>query len=336
MQLTQFLAQLLEQKWRLVLFFFVGALLGAGYYFIQKPKYIATTTFILEEKSGMGGLAGLASQFGFNVGGLGSGGNLFAGDNILNILESKTVLYKVLLSPAAENPATRGLTLADLYLDFSGKKRKWKNKARLANINYSNIGTDLTPLQDSVLAVAYEDITKKYLVTERTSKQGSIIKVQVTASNSLFSRLMVERIVSEAANLYLDIKTGNAEANVRQMQRRSDSLLYLLNRKSYTAAATQAVDINPALKTAVVPGEIATRDKTVLATLYAEVTKNLEASKLLLSQQTPVIQLLDMPGKLLDDHVKSLPFLAVVFGAIAVMIFVAGVFIIYISKRMDS
>ena len=51
------------------------------YSFLQKQQYEATTSFILEEKSatGGGGLSGLASQFGFDLGGLGAGGSIFQG-----------------------------------------------------------------------------------------------------------------------------------------------------------------------------------------------------------------------------------------------------------------
>src|SRR5574337_1630614 len=82
-----FLYYLLKKWWLILLIAFVGAALGIGYYSIQKPKYKAITTFILEDNSGSGnGLAGLASQFGFNISSLTGGGNIFTGDNILNIL----------------------------------------------------------------------------------------------------------------------------------------------------------------------------------------------------------------------------------------------------------
>jgi hypothetical protein len=128
-------------------------------------------------------------------------------------------------------------------------------------------------------------------------------------------------MVRAAANLYLDIKTGTAQANISKLQRRSDSLLVLLNHKSYVAAANQPLDINPGVKSAVVPLEIVSRDKTVLATLYAEVTKNLEASKLILSQQTPVIQILDRPGQLLNDNKRSLTYMLIVTPVAGIVIY---------------
>jgi Chain length determinant protein len=329
LQTKLFVNFLMQKKFGIITSILIGAGIGAGYYFIQKPKYEAVSTFILEEKSTGGGLAGLASQFGFNLGSLGSGGNLFAGDNILTILKSKTVVEKVLLSRVDEvgKDSTR---LVDLFLDFSGRKKRWRKKPVLSGISFANVNHQLTPIQDSVLNLIYDEITKKLLFTDRTSKQGSIIKVQVNAQNSTFARLMVDRIVIEAANLYLDIKTGTADANIRQMQRRSDSLLLLLNRKSYSAAATQTIDVNPALRTLVVPVEIANRDKTVLATLYSEVTKNLEASKLILSQQTPVIQLLDRPGVLLDDNKKGMVILIIAFSFVSTLLFVLYHLMLYI------
>jgi hypothetical protein len=78
------------------------------------------------------------------------------------------------------------------------------------------------------------------------------------------------------------------------------------------------------------------RDKTVLGTLYAEVTKNLEASKMLLSQQTPVIELLDKPEHLLKDLKKSLLFCLVVFSALTGFFYLILSFILFFWKQNFS
>jgi hypothetical protein len=215
-------------------------------------------------------------------------------------------------------------------LDFTGIKKGWQRDPLLANVSFASAPTPLTPLQDSVLNVIYETLINNNFYADRTSKQGSIIKVQITAASSVFARLMSERLVGEASALYFDIKTGTAEANIQQLQRRSDSLLVALNRKSYSAAASQPIDLNPALRTAVVNSEIETRDKTVLATLYAEVVKNLEASKLMLSQQSPVIQVLDRPEYLLKDMKKGMKFWIAVFAASFCALFAVGGFFYFI------
>jgi hypothetical protein len=334
--LRDFVNQLLKKWWLLALAVIAGAGLGVAYYYIQKPKYEAVTTFILEDKStGGNGIAGLASQFGFNIGSLTSGGSMFSGDNILTILKSKKVVEQVLLGEVDSSSHT-GKSLADYYLEFTRIKKSWQKKPSLANMSFTGIKNQITPLQDSILNVIYERIIKKNLVTERPSKQGSIIRVKVTAPDCLFARLMSERLVEKAANLYLDVRVGTAQENIRQLQRRSDTLLLLLNNKSYITAASQPLDINPGIKVATVPVEIATRDKTVLATLYAEVIKNLEASKMLLSQQTPVIQLLDRPGILLNDNKKGLLFLLIVFSFVGGAIGVVIAIVIFFLKRLEK
>jgi uncharacterized protein involved in exopolysaccharide biosynthesis len=328
--IKSFLQYLCKRWWRLALAMLAGAGLGIIYYYIQKPKYEAVTTFILEEKSAGGnGLAGLASQFGFSLGGMSGGGSIFAGDNILVILKSKKIVEEVLLSEA-DSGSNNSLSLADYYLEFTGTRKNWQKKPALADINFGNIKNKLTPLQDSVLNVIYERITKVHLVTERLSKQSSVIRVKITAADGPFARLMSERLVNEAAKLYMDIRIGTAQENIRQMQRESDSLLHLLTSKTYSTAASQLLDVNPGIKTAIVPAEIASRDKTVLATMYAEVVKNLEASKVLLSQETPVIQLLDTPAHLLKDNRIGILLLLLVFSFVAGSLYIAATFLKYL------
>ena len=77
----------LQKKW--LIFIIVGLLGGlAGYFYaaMQKTMYKSKLTFALDEGSGggnVGGLSGLASQFGLNVGG---GKDIFGGENIIEIV----------------------------------------------------------------------------------------------------------------------------------------------------------------------------------------------------------------------------------------------------------
>ncbi len=55
-----------RSKWKVILIYLViGALIGLAYSFIKKPKYLAQTTFTIEESgSSAAGLSGIASQLG--------------------------------------------------------------------------------------------------------------------------------------------------------------------------------------------------------------------------------------------------------------------------------
>jgi uncharacterized protein involved in exopolysaccharide biosynthesis len=330
--LKVFITYLRRKWWLLVLAIIAGGGLGAVYYFWQKPKYEAVTTFILEDKSSSNnGLAGLASQFGFNLGSLSGGGNMFAGDNILTILKSKKVMEQVLLNDI-DTTSHNEKSLADYYLEFSGVKKSWKNSKVPIDFTLSNLKKRMDPKEDSILNDICHTIAKKNMKVDRVSKQGNIIQVKVTSRDCLFSRLLSERLVEEASKLYLEVKTSTLQNNVDQLQSRSDSLLYFLNRKSYSAAMSQQLDFNPGIKSAIVPVEIANRDKAVLGALYAEVTKNLELGKLMLAQQTPVIQVLDKSPELLSDNKKGLTFLILVFSFLSFVFFFLLLSVAYFLK----
>jgi hypothetical protein len=256
----------------------------------------------------------------------------------MDILRSRKIIQKVLLSNLDSTNKRANATLIDYFLDYKGWKKKWSSKSNLKNLSYANLhdNDNLSLIQDSILNLAHQYILKNSFYADRLNKKGTIIKVRITENDQVFAKLMTDRLVDEAGKLYLDIKTGTATANIRTMQRRSDSLLALLNSKSYTVAASQLLDFNPGFKTAAVPTEIASRDKTIITTLYAEVTRNLEASKLILSQQTPIIQILDRPTFPLVDKQKGLIFCLIVSTFITSILVVTALgirFLIMVAKK---
>jgi uncharacterized membrane protein YciS (DUF1049 family) len=209
--------------------------------------------------------------------------------------------------------------MIDLYLEFNGLKSKWQNKSpELAALSYANL-SETKPhsiLQDSVLNLVYDKISQKQLSADRLSKKGSIIKIITASGSQVFSKIFTERLLAETKKLYIDVKTSTSAANVRRLEMRADSLLYVLNNKSYKAASEQLVDANSAYKSAAVPAEVSQRDKMVNYAIYTEVVKNLELSRIALANQTPAIQLLDYSRYPLDDGKYSL-FLLLAIGIIA-------------------
>jgi len=298
---TQFIKSYFQQWKRILLLLIVGFILSIGYYFIQKPKYEAEATFVLEEKSqGLGGgLSGLASQFGIDIGSVAGSSGLFAGDNILDIIRSRKIIEKVLLTKATNNS-----TLADLFKVAAGYDKKWESNNRLKDISFANYYTDSSNrrVQDSVPFIFYQKIINKHLSVDRLSKKGSIIQVITVSRSDIFSKLFTERVVAETMRMYVEIKTSVASKNIQRLEQRSDSLLSILNNKSYQSAAVQILDANVAFKASAVPVELSQREKSVTYALYTEVMKNLEAGRMALSNQTPVINLLDSPKYPLENN----------------------------------
>jgi hypothetical protein len=297
------------------------------YSFLQKQQYEATTSFILEEKSatGGGGLSGLASQFGFDLGGLGAGGSIFSGDNILDILRSRHIVEKVLLSKLDSSKG--GQTLADLYIPQLRKD--------IPAVDYTNVvyPKPLNRLQDSVLYLIYDKIVSKNLVVDRVNKKGSIIKVTVVSESESFSKIFSDRLVFETIKLYVDQKTSVSNRNIARLEARADSLLRVLNNKSYQSASLQILDANTAFRSTAVPVELSQREKSISFALFSEVVKNLEASRMSLASQTPIINILDTAKYPLLNRKKSIwILLGAATAAVAFLSFVIA-FFFYPSKK---
>ena len=267
---------------------------------LSAPQYEASCTFVLEEKSGgSAGIAGIASQFGIDLGAMGgSSGNFFSGENIGDIITSSTIMDQVLLTKTDEQH-----TLADLYLDASGMRNGlgWGTKLKNFSFVAANKESASANLFDTVLLVVRERLKKKDLIIDRTSKKGSIYGVTVKSSNPVFARLFTERLVQTTGNLYISIKTRNITQNISELEARADSLRNSFGSRSRQTFAQQILNANEAFKSNLATVEIGQRDKSVVFELYAEVMKNLELSRMMLMNQTPVIQVLDRPQQPLVD-----------------------------------
>lgn len=278
----------------------IGGLIGVLYSSIQETKYSAKITFVVEDSksssSSLGGLASLAGQFEVDVAGT-TGGGLFAGDNILLYFKSPSLAREVLMS-TFDTKSKR--VIADVYCDVYDLKDKWKSKG-IKKINFSSIISDSEKRQrDSLLNLLVDDILKLRFNVFKTDKKGSFIDVVVTTDNELLSKVYCEKIVQKAVERYVLVKTQRQKITVDQLQSRVDSISYLLRQKTFSGASLQTssstMDINPLYKTnSTVAVETTVREKSMLATIFASVTQNLEMAKFTLSQETPVIQIVDSP-----------------------------------------
>ncbi len=302
----------------------VTAALGLVYGKLQPHTYKATSTFIVEDKSGSrgGGLSGLASQFGIDVGSLtGGGAGLFDGDNILEILKSRAIIEKVLLTKIQEEIPQKNTTLAEFYLSFSSLGDRLNSKGiTLKSLNFTSIDekSKHSLIQDSVLYLIYKEIDKGIIV-EKKNKKSTIITLEASSSNPIFAKIFSENLLKKTSDMYIDIKTGNLSRSIERIQRKADSLessLTGIYKKSFELDNNlKLLNANTGIKLNTSSSEAATRDKTVSNTLYGEVVKNLETLKLSLINQTPVIQVIDAAKyPLFDQRTPARYFLLIGFA----------------------
>lgn len=288
---------LLSFKKTLLAFIIVGGILGALAARYKSPTYTARLTFVIDDSKSsgsMGGLSSLAGQFGFSLDGLGGASGVLAGDNVVELLKS-TKLIKATLQSAYDSTQT----LADRYATVYKLSNAWlKYSPDGKVIKFPKNGINNTRLQDSLL----HEMTDRILTTGQFSvgkadKRLGFFDVSVTMKDELLAQLFCVRMINQSTEFFISTKTKRLSNNVARLEKRADSLKALLNRRTYdVSSANQIVlDLNPAYTTQNANIEVKERDKIVLSTIFSETVKNLEASKTMLAQETPTVQVVDEP-----------------------------------------
>jgi len=328
----------LKTKWIfIVLAIVIGMALGLSYATIKKPTYSAVCTFVLEDSksSSLGQYAGLASIAGINIGD--GGGGIFEGDNILELYTSRVMLKKALLTSCTFN--NKKQLLIDRYIDYYNLRKTWMGNPELRNINFNNNPDSLNRKQDSIITSLVDLFNAKVLEVSKPDKKLSIIRVNITTKDELFSQYFNETLVKTVNDFYVQTKTKKAYQNVQILQHEADSIKLILN-SSLTGVAS-AIDAspnsNPLISTLKVPSQKRQIDLQVNTAIYSEVVKNLELAKVSLRQETPLIQVVDKPVLPLpvDRPGKAkCTFLGFILGAFISIFLIIGIkiSIIFVNK----
>ncbi|MGE9313503.1 lipopolysaccharide biosynthesis protein [Niabella sp. CJ426] len=327
----------LLSKWYIILLFgLIGAALGFGYALTKKPVYTATTSFVLEtggRSGGLGAYAGLAASFGIDLGG--SGGGLFEGENILELYRSRKMITKTLLSEG-EFDGKRQL-LIDWYVTTNGLKEGWEKSPLFKNIQFrsDNIypSAQQQLLHDSVMGQIVKMISQGNLKVEKKDKKLNIIYVAVSGGDELFVKAFNQRLVENVNRFYLETKSKKNLENVNILQAKADSV-----RRSMTGSISQAAAIadatpnqNPTrMAQRVAPIQNARVNSEINQEVLGSLLQNLEMSKIALSKETPLIQIVDEPILPLDKTGLG-KFKGLILGAILGVIIIV---LVLVARRV--
>jgi len=286
----------LKTQWKLIVGIVAfGGIVGFVYASFQKPTYLATSTFVLEEDKGGGGAVGLASSLGLDLGG--GGGGLFTSSNIIELMKSRLVVEKTLLNPV--QVAGKEISLADYYIQINELKEGWSKKPALTDINFPfNIDrTKFSLEQDSILQLMFESLTKENIVIAQKDKKVSIFSLSVKTESELFSKFFCEQLLKETSDFYIETKSKKARLNVDILQHQTDSIRAELN-NAITGVATASdnvYNLNPAYNVKKTPGTRRQVDVQANTAILTQLVAQLELSKVSARKETPLIQLIDRP-----------------------------------------
>ena len=313
----------LLSKWRLIFVVaFIGGIMGVTYAWFATPKYIAVLTFFTEgdSKSSLGIYAGLAAQFGLDLGG-GSAG-AFEGENLMEILRSRTLIKKTLLAPVDEK--TNQLMI-DKYLTDNKINKNWSTDEKFKNIKFEQIPKTVNRVRDSIVDKVYENIVKTDLVIDKRDKKVDLIDVKMTSSNEYFAKRFVEILTGNAISYYTNYKIKKSKQNVEILQHQTDSVKSMLYGNISDVAIMNDVNVNPlkqALRTGTQRKQV---DLQANGALYAELLKNLELSKLSLRKETPLIEIVDQPTIPLKMEKPGRLLSGIIFAFVAGLLCMIGI-----------
>jgi hypothetical protein len=283
-------------KKALILVLIIGGLLGALTAWLWPPTYTARLTFVVDDSKSSGsggGLSALAGLAGVNLEGIGGASGVLAGDNVEELIKSRDLIKETLLSAYDSTQ-----TLADKYAAVYKLNKKWLKYSPDGNITHFPLnGKHNTRLQDSLLHEMTILILDGEFGIAKTDKKLGFFEVNATMKDEKLAQLFCNRMIKQSTDFFISTKTKRLRNNVNRLQQRADSIQSILNHKTYdlSSANQTLVDLNPAYTSANATVDIKERDKVVLSTVFSETVKSLETSKTMLAQETPTVQIVDVP-----------------------------------------
>lgn len=292
----------LKSKWKTIfLAGIIGGLIGLTFAWLEKPTYKATLTFAMEEDKGSGGglsgALGLANSFGIDLGGAGGGG-AFAVSNLTELMKSRLIIEKVLLSSILINGKT--ITLVEYYIQINELRKAWEEQPKLKNIQFLP-GDDRSKYslqQDSILKEIHKDlINKEHLSIMQKDKKVTILSIEVSSEDEQFSKIFCESVAKETSDFYIETKSKKARINTDVLQKQVDSIRAELNGAitGVAAESDNVYNLNPAFIIKSTPSKKKQIDVQSNTAILTNLVVQLELAKITLRKETPLIQLIDRP-----------------------------------------
>ena len=285
--------ELISRSFKIGLFVFLFSLTAVLINFFQDSRYKAELSFVVEDKqksTPLSSVSGLASQFGFDF--FSSSNSTFSQANIMELLKSRGVISKTLLR------SNNKKLFIQNYISMYNLDSDWKNNKDLEGITFKN---QIDIKHDSIITMIWEKIIEDDISVEIKNDETDIIYLSFKSKEEKFAKLFSENLIDEMSSMYIEYQTKQSTNTIDFLQNRADSVFNELEKAEEEFARVK--DINQRIIKA--SGRLKElqlmRSVEVLSTMYLELVKNIEISKLTLLNQTPIIQVIDRPILPLED-----------------------------------
>lgn len=293
--------ELFSKSLRIGIIVLLFSIIAVGLNQLIDSKYKAELSFVVEDKqqsSPFSSMSGIASQFGFDL--FSSSNSTFSQANIMELLKSRGVISKTLLRSVNVN--NKEDLFINHFISMYDLNADWNNDPDLSNISFDN---QIKIKHDSIITLIWNKIIDEHISVKIKNDDTDIIYLSFMSLNEEFSKYFSENLIGEMSRMYIEYQTKQSTNTIDFLQNRSDSVFYELQNAEEEYARVK--DINQRIIKA--SGRLQElqlmRNVEVLNTMYLELVKNIEVSKLTLLNQTPIIQVIDKPILPLEDQKLS-------------------------------
>ena len=301
-RVSEYKILLFKKKFTIIICSCLFLAIGVFITFISETEYNAELTFVVESDQSigsLGGMSGFASQLGFDM--PGNNSNTFSQSNIIELLKSRLVIEGTLMQKAKVNDKSD--LLIEHYLQINNIKEDWDRSSSFSGISFHN---PTSYLHDSIRGVIWKEIINENLNVDYQSNEANIITLSYVSLDQEFAKEFVENLILEMSKMYTSHQTAKANNTLAFLQNRADSVFKELQVAEQEFAKIK--DINQRIVKA--SGRLKElqlmRKVEVLNTMYLEIIKNLELSKITLLNEIPIINIIDKPILPLEQDRLSL------------------------------
>ncbi len=236
----------------------------------------------------------LASSFGLG-GGMGTNTSLFSGENFKELLKTKSIFRKALLTKVRYG--SQEDIFANLFLEKSQiDKYEWKNRpSDFYNHRFKSDDLNKLTSQDrNILDALYEFLKGQTVITNENQK-STFQTLTVETRDDTLSYIWAKLYLKTVTNFYIDTKTKKSQELLIIMDKRVDSLrsaLYYTQGKlaNYNDQNQQII-----FQRARIIAERLQLNSQQLQNMYLESVRNYDNLKFSLAKETPLFTIISEP-----------------------------------------
>ena len=287
---------LIARNWKTLILAIILGTVG-GYLFEiltrKPPLYVAKIVFNLENggASSSGGLSDLASAFGISGANSASAG-LFSGDNFIELLKTKNLYNRAVLSRV--NVHGKNYIFGNYYLQKSGiLKDELEDDVEMQTFKFTHDKYDSATTTEHKNVRLVQNFLMPYTLVANDSKKASFLSLSVTTRNDTLSYIWANLYLKIVTDFYKETKTQKTRELLVLIDHRVDSLRRELYRTQGAAAKYADQNQQIIVQEGLIQQQRLQTNSSQLQGMYFEALKNLDNLKFSMAKETPLLSRID-------------------------------------------